>query len=439
MNRNTSINNQLREKELLFNVNYPILKNATYKSLVNYSSDLNKKIQRWYRYKEGYSITLVENILDNYKVTKEDIVLDPFVGSGSTIIEAKKRGCHAIGYEVNPFSYFLCKTKTQNYSKKDKDDFIKIINEVVNSYTKYKKFNEPKLSTTAKLFKKDILDYLLKIKTLLTEMNVTEKSRDLAKLVWLGILEEVSNYRKAGNGLKKRNTKKENELTLPLVKQIILTKLNQILEDLDFAIEISKTSLKEPRIIMASSLSMPQLKNNTIKGVIFSPPYANCFDYTEIYKMELWFGDFVLEYPDLKKLRSVAVRSHLNGYKNCTESKIKTLKYLEDILLELSKQQLWDKRIPEMIRAYFQDMFTSLEEIYRVLKKDGFCSIIVSNSAYAGIVIPTDLLLAEYAKNCGFKVKKIDVARFIIPSSQQYTKTRSYKNFLRESIIFLEK
>lgn len=433
-------NRRLKDLESSFEVRFPVLKNATYKSLVNYSSDLDKKIQRWYRYKEGYSISLMKDILDYYKVSKKDIILDPFVGSGSTIVEAKKRGCFSVGYEVNPFSHFLCKVKTQNYSKKDKNDFEKIKWELLNSFSKYNKSVEPKLSTISKLYSKEVLNYLLKTKTLINSYKTSKKSRELAKMAWLSILEEASNYRKAGNGLKIRKTKTDSVASLDSVQKMLEKRLNIIFDDLDYAIDISKKVEKEPKIILGSSLKMKDIEDKTIKGVIFSPPYANCFDYTEIYKIELWFGDFVKKYEDLKKLRGVAVRSHLNGYKAYEGVDIpRTLPYLEDILIELSQQKLWDSRIPEMIRAYFQDMFGSLEEIFRVLKKNGFCSIIVSSSAYAGIVIPSDLLLAEYARKIGFKVREIDVARFIIPSSQQYNKTKDHKNFLRESIIYLEK
>lgn len=92
-----------------------------------------------------------------------------------------------------------------------------------------------------------------------------------------------------------------------------------------------------------------------------------------------------------------------------------------------------------MVQAYFEDMFEAIKNHYRALKKGGFDVIVVSNSAYAGQIIPTDLLLARYAKKIGFKVKEIDVARYIITSSQQYEKTRKYKKYLRESIIYLQK
>ena len=73
------------------------------------------------------------------------------------------------------------------------------------------------------------------------------------------------------------------------------------------------------------------------------------------------------------------------------------------------------------------------------LKKDGFCAIIVGNSCYGGTVIPTDLILAEYAEKIGFKIDQIDVCRYIIPSSQQYKEVLNEKKFLRESVICLIK
>lgn len=84
-------------------------------------------------------------------------------------------------------------------------------------------------------------------------------------------------------------------------------------------------------------------------------------------------------------------------------------------------------------------MFTMLEKCYNVLERDGFCSIIIGNSSYSNVVFPTDLLLAEYAERIGFKVDRIIVDRYIITSAQQYESTKEYKNYLRESIVCLQK
>lgn len=419
-----------------FKVLYPKTNSATYKSLVNYASDLNTPIQRWYRYKEGYSIKLVDQILEKYKVKKGDLIVDPFCGSGSTLLQAKIKGCASVGFEINPFSAFLAKTKTQDYNKLD----IKKFNDTVSDLQKVKKeLNtiKPKLSTIDKLFEKDTLAYLLTLKNKISKIK-NGKVVDLLMLAWLASLEEISNYRKAGNGLKIRKTIKKTIRNEDYAKKIFFGLVDDIKKDLNFAVEYS--GITETSVIEDTCFNLNKyIKNNSVKGVIFSPPYANCFDYTEIYKVELWMGTFVKNYPDLKILRKKGIRSHLNGYEIESKLAVKSVPELEILVQELSKKKLWDKRIPRMVEAYFNDMFRSLTEIYNSLKKDGFCVIIVSNSSYGGVVVPTDLLLAKFAKHLGFKVSSIEIARFIITSSQQYKQTEKYRDYLRESIIYLEK
>ncbi|WP_033154895.1 hypothetical protein, partial [Pseudobutyrivibrio ruminis] len=160
---------------------------------------------------------------------------------------------------------------------------------------------------------------------------------------------------------------------------------------------------------------------------------------TEIYKLELWFGDFVESYDDLKLLRQKSLKSHLNfKYKDNFESK-KNLDLLDNVMERVQKTELWDKRIPKMLNGYFEDMFNIIDNCYNTLKSGGFCAIVVGNSAYGGEIIPTDLILAEYAKSIGFKVDKIEVDRYIITSSQQYEKTKKNGKYLRESVVCLIK
>lgn len=179
------------------------------------------------------------------------------------------------------------------------------------------------------------------------------------------------------------------------------------------------------------------IEENSVEGIIFSPPYANCFDYTEIYKLELWFGKFVSEYPELKKLRRNSLHSHLNGdLGREVQSKSATL---DELLTRLQEKELWDKKIPKMLQLYYDDMFRVVEECYKVLNDKGFCCIVVGNSAYGGIVFAADLILAEYARQIGFTVSKVEVDRYIITSSQQYEITKESGKYLRESVVCLIK
>lgn len=418
--------------ESRYDVLYPREKVATYLSMVNYTSDLNTPIQRWYRYKEGYSFKLVKHVFDDFNVKPGDVILDPFCGSGTTLLYSKNNNIKSYGFEVNPFTFLLSIVKTRNYSNKEIKEIIRL-NDCLKNKTNISPAKKPKLSFIDKLFNKDVLIELLRYKSRILAIT-DEKIRSLFFIAWLSVLEELSNYRKAGNGLKKRTAKKRHVTTRD-VSALLFKKIEEITRDIKFA----HNNGLEPKIYRMSAKHLDEkIDSNMLRGALFSPPYANCFDYTEIYKIELWLGNFVRDYDDLRLLRKETLRSHLS-HSGLREYFNKDNTEVEEIVNLISKRQLWDKRIPDMIRGYFTDMRIVLQKIYNSLVRKGFCVIVVSNSAYGGLVIPTDLLLARIGEKLNFKVLKIEVARYIITSSQQYEKTKKYRKYLRESIVYLQK
>ena len=420
--------------EKKFNVVYPI-NNATYTSLLNYSSNLNSPFQRWYRYKEGFSVELVKNLIEKYCNEKNGIILDPFLGSGTTVLASNYLNHPSIGYEVNPFSYFLAQVKNENYSKKDIVEFKKNYSNLLNESLKLdKEYKLPDLSFSKKVFSTEIEKYIMNIKVRIDNTK-NSKIKKLLLLGWLSSIDIFSNYKKSGNGLKIRKTKKQEVLVIDDVYKYLLEEYNNIYEDISCKRHTSKS-----KIYNKSSLNMlSDISENTISGIIYSPPYANCFDYTEIYKLELWFGNFVNDYSDLKNLRKKAIRSHLSSNLVNDDYSIDNSPFLRNLIQKLNEKKLWDKKIPIMLKNYYNDMFKIIDDCYKLLKNEGFCTIVIGNSAYGGIVFPTDLILAEYAKRNGFTVDIIDVYRYIIPSSQQYRLTENNKKYLRESVICLLK
>lgn len=285
--------------EKKFKVNYPTNNNATYTSLLNYSKNLDTPFQRWYRYKEGYSIELVELLIKEYNKNPNGIILDPFLGSGTTILGAKTQ-LNSIGYEVNPFSAFLAKTKTEEYLKKDLVEFENVYNEILNDSKNLDKTYElPLLSFSHKVFNLEIEKYIMNIKVRINEYDKNIKVKNLLLIGWLSSIEIFSNYRKSGNGLKIRKTKRERITLVEDVYNYLIEEYKNIYNDI-----LNEEKSKSSIVYNKSSLTMKEdISDGTISGIIFSPPYANCFDYTEIYKLELWFGNFVNSYDDLKKLR----------------------------------------------------------------------------------------------------------------------------------------
>ncbi len=418
------------EIENKFRVNYPNKSSATYTSALNFSDDLSLTKQRWYRYKEGFSLGLIDSILNEYsQKNTEGVILDPFLGSGTTIIGANKFGKTGCGFEVNPFTVFLANLKTNKIKKEDIMSFTANYESIFKKdLSKVPEYPLPPLSFANKIFNEDIRCSFMKYRNLID--NFSEPSKSYLLLGWISILEEISNYRKAGNGLKIRKSKKKKEIN---VHNLLLNKYKNIQEDLLKSLEYKSYN----NIIVNDSATkmMKYLSCKSVDGAIFSPPYANCFDYTEIYKLELRFGGFIKNKEDLKQLHKIALRSNLNS----CEIKYSHSTKLIDIFINEMDESLWDKRIPRMLRGYFDDMFTVLDNLFNVIKDKGFCCIVVGNSTYGGVVVPTDLILAQYAQSIGFKVDKISVDRFVIPSSQQYNKTKNLSKFIRESVVCLKR
>ena len=428
----------MKEAEKKFKVVYPENSNATYESILNYSTEKDNPFQRWYRYKEGFSIQFIEKIVEEYGSNNMSVLLDPFAGSGTTILAANRMGLKGIGFEVNPFSHFLMQVKQRHYCEETVQIFKKTYESIISELETedYEEYELPALSISNKVFQAEAEKAMMSCKCKI-QKNENNDVRDLLFLGWLACIEELSDYRKAGNGLKKRKTVKPVIVSANDVVNRLRNQYSLMYEDIGAR---SKSIEIENTIYNTSCLDFGnKVDKDCVDGIIFSPPYANCFDYTEIYKLELWFGDFVKSYDDLKQLRNKSLKSHLNVKYSFDSLHSDKNEMLNERISQISDAELWDKRIPQMIYGYFNDMFNIIDNCYEVLKKGGFCAIVVGNSAYGGVVLPTDLILAEYAEKIGFTVDKIEVDRYIITSSQQYEKTKQEGKFLRESVICLIK
>ena len=176
-----------------YRVIYPESANATYTSLLNYSDDLNKPFQRWYRYKEGFSIELVEQLIREYTKHKEGIILDPFSGSGSTLLAANDMGYSGVGFEVNPFSFFLSKCKLEKYTKEIIELFKKEYEEILNNAEEVdEEYVLPKLSISEKVFADEIEKYYMNVGKLIDNCKADEK---IINLEASGIMVEAKHHK----------------------------------------------------------------------------------------------------------------------------------------------------------------------------------------------------------------------------------------------------
>lgn len=425
---------KLELKILEIEKRYKIITNEFYKNLVNFSENKEKNIHNWFYYKEGYSYKLIENLLKDFGAKKGEILLDPFSGSGTTLVVGKEKGMKTIGFDVNPIATFISQVKTKNYSESEILELRKIYDSF--SYATFKEVKEkekPNLKIIDNLFFEEDLLKLLKLENyILEKYKNKEKILKLMKIAYIESLENISKVKKDGNGIKY----KKNFLKIDIVNEF-KKNLKKIIISLENNVNYFSKKNEESIIINDSFLNSKKYIGNRVDYVIFSPPYANCFDYCAVYKLELWMGRFVNSYADFKKLRGMAVRSHVNGsLKEDLEYNYEIVNWISEKLYE---EKLWDKKIPKMLKYYFDDMTKVIKNLSEILVEGGKCAIVVGNSSYKGYVVPTDIILSMISEKFDFKVEKIEVARYLRTSSQQMKEYHYKKKYLRESIIFLKK
>jgi site-specific DNA-methyltransferase (adenine-specific) len=96
----------------------------------------------------------------------------------------------------------------------------------------------------------------------------------------------------------------------------------------------------------------------------------------------------------------------------------------------------WRMGVPELLRGYFDDMRSTLLQSKEALDS-GKCYVVVGNSAFAGVIIPTDVLIAELGLQCGFKSAEILVARHLTVAPQQRSLLVNHQAEMRESVVVL--
>ena len=406
----------------------------------NFSDNMALPRHRWYEFKEGYGASLVERaIVETKYATGNDrlLVLDPFSGSGTTPLTALQNDCDSISSEVNPFMSFVGKTKCAKKpcsSKKllnelkwvmsEKDILLESPLQSISSFAPGK--NKEKW-----LFNTDVLQSFEALKKNIMQ---TEQS-DLFIIALMSAVMQCCNAYKDGKCLRYKKNWKELSFSAETLREAFKQNVLKIIDD----IEINPLIVGERTFYLGDSRQiLPQIVGNTVDLVVFSPPYLNSFDYSDIYRPELFLGEFVNSNEDLRAIRKKTLRSHVQ-YKWETQEKSTSI-WAQSISdkIDSRKEHLWNKNIPQMIDSYFYDMERILKETYRISNHNAYLWFVVSTSAYAGIEIPVDLILADLAQQQGWDLCNVNALRQLRTSSQCVDENAK-KIRLRESLVICRK
>ena len=412
---------------------------------VHWTPCKNLPVHRWFRYREGFA----PHLLDYFP--EAECRLDPFCGCGTTLLESARQGIQSCGIDLSPLATFVARVKITQYSRFDQSKFINFFKEGIKATGTLTPVKRPAYELLNKLFLPESLDTLLRFRAFIDTVPLG-KVRDLLFLAWLSILEDASNVFKEGNGLKYRNKRRRpgryemlpDHEWIPryfgndpkvFVQNLWRDKCEQIAEDMERCQVASGCS---PELRTGSCLERENLHfGREIDFVIFSPPYANRFDYFEAFKIELWMGGFVKTREDMLRLRSGSVRNNLAAprFKPVDEWP-PLMPFLNTMDPEASSVRMGIKCA---LQGYFYDFRTLLRNLQAVTAKRCRIVIVVGNSAYAGSIIPTDILVAHLGQEEGYRVRTVHIARHLHVSSQQRSRLGHLEEYMRESAVVLEK
>jgi hypothetical protein len=177
--------------------------------------------------------------------------------------------------------------------------------------------------------------------------------------------------------------------------------------------------------------------------VLYSPPYPNNIDYTEVYKLELSALGYITNNAEFRSQRLKTLRSHPSitfpdqSYADQLGLDEEFTKIIKPVLDAIPEDR-YERGRTAVVRGYFDDMLIALDQQYKKLRRGGRVFCVVGNSVHGKetpLVIASDLVLAKIGGLIGFDVEKVAIARHL---SRRKVK-KSLLPYARESIVVLKK
>lgn len=397
------------------------VKDSLSRKLVSYQGNKEVPGLRWMKYKEGFSAELVKSFLDK---TEEKTFLDPFSGAGTAPLIAGSMGMDSTGIEIMPVGNLSARAIVAAANGINHSDFLYVSQDLLKSLSSEEYEADhlfQHIPITERSFPEQTEKDLAKARKYVAEIN-DPSLKILLTLACVSVLEEISYTRKDGQFLRwdpqsgRNVSPKLHKAELPTLAQALQKRLNDIMNDIP-ALQ-QKYGGAEPNFVDGSSLTeLKNLPSESFDVVVTSPPYANRYDYTRIYALELVY--LGLGADCLKKLRqkllSATVENRSKREFLLQEyGKAPLLKHafrmtdnqtaLQEVLHILNQEahNLSNRNIIPLVENYFTEMALVVSELARLVTPGGSVFMVNDNVRYHGQEIPVDLILSDFAEQSGF-------------------------------------
>ncbi|HEY5409280.1 MAG TPA: hypothetical protein VIJ94_01010 [Caulobacteraceae bacterium] len=377
--------------------------------------------QRWYRFKEAFAPRAVVDAitaLDQQPAT----CTDPFGGSGTTALTCQFLGIRPTTIEVNPFLADLIEAKLSRYDVTAlMADYRETVDRAWASRPDPSQamigapptFFEPGVNGRW-IFSIEVASQILAFRLAIDALPDRKHARVLRVLLG-SVLISCSNVVISGKGRRYRSGWSKRSVTRADVARLF---------EGAFIVAVEDICRYGPRPCGDYTLLRGDARKILAEAppsdlALFSPPYPNSFDYTDIYNVELWMLGYLRNRDDNRALRESTFRSHVQ-IKRCYSATISS-PLLREVVERLGakRSQLWDAEIPDMVAAYFDDLATVLSGLWHAMRPGASVMMVVGDSRYADVSIDVGAISTEMAATLGYRLVERRPMRSMRSSAQQ--------------------
>jgi len=265
------------------------------------------------------------------------------------------------------------------------------------------------------IFNASVAGRLAGLRNAILTLNIPAHKR-LFRVLLASIAVDVSNVVISGKGRRYRRAWEERQANAGQVLHLFDSAFVRAIHDIR---RYRNRGCLEYTLLRGDSRELTP-KEGDFDVAIFSPPYPNSFDYTDVYNVELWVGGYLNSKSSNRVLREQTLRSHVQ-IRRSFETQQLVSETLDRVSLELEdvRSALWNQSIPDMVKAYFGDMQTIMSNLAGSLRSGGRAYMVVGDSRYHGVQIPVASILIELAQHLGFEKVADEPFRSMRASPQQ--------------------
>ncbi|WP_169327713.1 DNA methyltransferase [Pseudoalteromonas sp. NEC-BIFX-2020_015] len=349
---------------------------------------------------------------------KNSYVLDPFCGSGTVLLEALLSGHNAFGCDANPLARLIAKVKT---TKLNSSKLQKELDSVLASAKRLRKFLPINVVNINHWFPKITQRDLSRIARSIEQLADSHE-KDFLKVTFSNVVKKVSyadpnlsvpvklKPEKYKNPEYKSKAQKKlayiNNLSVFTVfEKQFKDNLKRIKILEDTVIDAKATVISKDARKITESLELPnkKLPNETVDLILTSPPYAGAQKYIRSSSLSLgWLG-----FCEKNSLRDFE-RENI-GREHYSKSEYETVIQTGIADIDNVLNDIWHiNRLRAHINGnYLLEMQNAISEMYRVLKKNKYCIIIIGNNEVCGKQFDTQRFIRLIAEKIGFTTELV--------------------------------